>query len=161
MTSTTEHPYQVWPGHAYPLGSTYDGAGTNFAIFSDVAERVELCLLDADNNETRIPLEERDAHTWHCYLPGVQPGQRYGFRVHGPWNPDEGKRCDANKLLVDPYARAFDGDFDGHPSLFSYDITNPNDPNGRNTEDSIDHTMKSVVVNPFFDWGNDRPPRIP
>ena len=161
MTSTIEHSYQVWPGHAYPLGSTYDGAGTNFALFSDVADRVELCLLDADNNETRIPLEERDAHIWHCYLPGVQPGQRYGFRVHGPWNPDEGKRCDANKLLVDPYARAFDGDFDGHPSLFSYDITNPNDPNGRNTEDSIDHTMKSVVVNPFFDWGNDRAPRIP
>ncbi|AGG67212.1 hypothetical protein H924_08870 [Corynebacterium callunae DSM 20147] len=151
----------MWPGDAYPLGSTYDGAGTNFAIFSDIADRVELCLLDENNNEIRINLEERDAHIWHCYLPGVQPGQRYGYRVHGPWNPDQGQRCDPNKLLVDPYARAFDGAFDGHPSLFSYDITNPEDPNGRNTEDSIDHTMKSVVVNPFFDWGNDRSPRKP
>lgn len=151
----------MWPGDAYPLGSTYDGAGTNFAIFSDIADRVELCLLDENNNEIRINLEERDAHIWHCYLPGVQPGQRYGYRVHGPWNPDQGQRCDPNKLLVDPYARAFDGEFDGHPSLFSYDITNPEDPNGRNTEDSIDHTMKSVVVNPFFDWGNDRSPRKP
>ncbi|WP_029703272.1 glycogen debranching protein GlgX [Corynebacterium callunae] len=161
MTTTSDHKYSVWPGDAYPLGSTYDGAGTNFAIFSDIADRVELCLLDENNNEIRINLEERDAHIWHCYLPGVQPGQRYGYRVHGPWNPDQGQRCDPNKLLVDPYARAFDGAFDGHPSLFSYDITNPEDPNGRNTEDSIDHTMKSVVVNPFFDWGNDRSPRKP
>ncbi|MCK2199480.1 glycogen debranching protein GlgX [Corynebacterium callunae] len=161
MTTTSDHKYSVWPGDAYPLGSTYDGAGTNFAIFSDIADRVELCLLDENNNEIRINLEERDAHIWHCYLPGVQPGQRYGYRVHGPWNPDQGQRCDPNKLLVDPYARAFDGAFDGHPSLFSYDITNPEDSNGRNTEDSIDHTMKSVVVNPFFDWGNDRSPRKP
>lgn len=159
MTSSNDHKYPVWPGSAYPLGSTYDGAGTNFAIFSDVADKVELCLLDLDNNEVRINLEEVDAHIWHCYLPGVQPGQRYGYRVHGPWNPDDGKRCDPSKLLVDPYARAFDGEFDGHASLFSYDITDPGNPHGRNTEDSIDHTMKSVVVNPFFDWGNDRPPR--
>ena len=161
MTSTSEHTYSVWPGNAYPLGSTYDGAGTNFALFSYVADRVELCLLDENDTETRIDLIERDAHIWHCYLPGIQPGQRYGYRVHGPWNPDEGKRCDPNKLLVDPYARAFDGDYDGDPSLFSYDITNPDDPNGRNTEDSLGHTMLSVVVNPFFDWGNDRPPHIP
>ncbi|MCQ9351691.1 glycogen debranching protein GlgX [Corynebacterium sp. 153RC1] len=152
---------RVWPGHAYPLGSSYDGAGTNFAIFSDVAEKVELCLIDEDGKEERINLEEVDAHIWHAYLPAVTPGQRYGYRVHGPYDPANGKRCDPNKLLVDPYARAFTGEFDGHPSLFSYDITNPDDPNARNTEDSLDHTMKSVVVNPFFDWGSDRAPKTP
>ncbi|AEX44566.1 glycogen operon protein [Corynebacterium diphtheriae HC01] len=152
---------QIWPGQSYPLGSKYDGAGTNFAIFSDVAEKVELCLIDAECNEERILLDEVDAHIWHCYLPGVKPGQRYGFRVHGPYNPAEGKRCDPSKLLVDPYARAFDGEFDGHPSLFSYDINDPENPEGRNTEDSLEHTMKSVVVNPFFDWGSDRSPNTP
>lgn len=152
---------QIWPGQSYPLGSKYDGAGTNFAIFSDVAEKVELCLIDAECNEERILLDEVDAHIWHCYLPGVKPGQRYGFRVHGPYNPAEGKRCDPSKLLVDPYARAFDGEFDGHPSLFSYDINEPENPEGRNAEDSLEHTMKSVVVNPFFDWGSDRNPNTP
>lgn len=152
---------QIWPGQSYPLGSKYDGAGTNFAIFSDVAEKVELCLIDAECNEERILLDEVDAHIWHCYLPGVKPGQRYGFRVHGPYNPAEGKRCDPSKLLVDPYARAFDGEFDGHPSLFSYDINDPENPEGRNAEDSLEHTMKSVVVNPFFDWGSDRSPNTP
>ncbi|OFI52209.1 glycogen debranching enzyme GlgX [Corynebacterium diphtheriae] len=152
---------QIWPGQSYPLGSKYDGAGTNFAIFSDVAEKVELCLIDAECNEERILLDEVDAHIWHCYLPGVKPGQRYGFRVHGPYIPAEGKRCDPSKLLVDPYARAFDGEFDGHPSLFSYDINDSENPEGRNTEDSLEHTMKSVVVNPFFDWGSDRSPNTP
>ncbi|CAB0512689.1 glycogen debranching protein GlgX [Corynebacterium diphtheriae] len=152
---------QIWPGQSYPLGSKYDGAGTNFAIFSDVAEKVELCLIDTECNEERILLDEVDAHIWHCYLPGVKPGQRYGFRVHGPYIPAEGKRCDPSKLLVDPYARAFDGEFDGHPSLFSYDINDPENPEGRNTEDSLEHTMKSVVVNPFFDWGSDRSPNTP
>ncbi|AKE41527.1 glycogen operon protein [Corynebacterium kutscheri] len=165
MTETSPSPSNpgrmIWPGESYPLGSTYDGAGTNFAIFSDVAEKVELCLIDENNIEERINLEEVDAHIWHCYLPGVIPGQRYGFRVHGPYDPHNGKRCDPSKLLVDPYARAFDGDFDGHPSLFSYDITDPYNPTARNTEDSIDHTMKSVVVNPFFDWGSDRSPKTP
>ena len=161
MSSTYEHSFQVWPGEAYPLGSTYDGAGTNFALFSDVAERVELCLLDREDNETRINIEEVDAHIWHCYIPGIQPGQRYGYRVYGPYDPANGHRCDPNKLLVDPYAKAFDGEFDGHPSLFSYDITDPGNPEGRNTEDSLGHTMKSVVINPFFDWANDRAPRTP
>lgn len=151
----------VWPGEAYPLGSTYDGAGTNFALFSDVATKVELCLLDEHNNEVRVPITETDAHVWHCYLPGIQPGQRYGYRVYGPYDPDNGLRCDPNKLLVDPYAKAFDGEFDGHPSLFSYDITDPDNPYGRNTEDSLGHTMSSVVINPFFDWANDRAPRTP
>lgn len=161
MSENAKSTRMVWPGSAYPLGSTYDGAGTNFAIFSDVAEKVELCLIDRDGVEERINLEEIDHHTWHCYLPGVLPGQRYGYRVHGPYDPSNGKRCDPNKLLVDPYARAFDGEFDGHPSLFSYDITRPHDPHGRNEEDSLGHTMLSVVVNPFFDWGADRPPKTP
>ena len=150
--------HQVWPGDPYPLGSTYDGAGTNFALFSDIAEKVELCLIDADGAETRIPLEEVDAHIWHCYLPGIMPGQRYAYRVHGPYDPANGHRCDPNKLLVDPYAKAFDGDFDGHKSLFSYDI---DDPSQRNTDDSLGHTMTSVVINPFFDWATDRQPKHP
>ncbi|WP_246846879.1 MULTISPECIES: glycogen debranching protein GlgX [unclassified Corynebacterium] len=151
----------VYPGSAYPLGSTYDGSGTNFALFSEVAERVELCLIDRAGKEERITLEECDHHIWHCYLPGIIPGQRYGYRVHGPYDITQGLRCDPAKLLVDPYARAFDGEFDGDPSLFSYDITNPDDLQARNTQDSLGHTMLSVVVNPFFDWGADRPPRIP
>lgn len=150
--------YQVWPGEPYPLGSTYDGAGTNFALFSDVAEKVELCLISAEGEETRIELEEVDAHIWHCYIPSVMPGQRYAYRVHGPFDPANGKRCDPNKLLVDPYAKAFDGEFDGHSSLFNYDI---HDHSKRNTEDSLGHTMTSVVINPFFDWGADRAPRTP
>ena len=151
----------MWPGEAYPLGSTYDGAGTNFALFSDVATSVELCLISEDGHETRVEVTEVDAQTWHCYLPGVQPGQRYGWRVHGPYDPDNGHRCDPSKLLVDPYAKAFCGEFDGHPSLFSYDISDPDNPEGRNTEDSLGHTMTSVVINPFFDWASDRAPKTP
>ena len=150
--------HQVWPGDPYPLGSTYDGAGTNFALFSDIADKVELCLISAEGEETRIPLEEVDAHIWHCYLPGIMPGQRYAYRVHGPYDPAHGHRCDPNKLLVDPYAKAFDGDFDGHKSLFSYDL---DDPSQRNTDDSLGHTMTSVVINPFFDWATDRQPKHP
>ena len=167
MTETINQPSgspetpETWPGSAYPLGSTYDGAGTNFALFSSVATKVELCLIDQDMHETRVPLEEVDNHVWHAYLPGVSPGQRYGYRVHGPWDPENGKRCDPNKLLVDPYARAFDGEFDQHSSLFSYDVHADNPGAGRNEEDSLGHTMLSVVINPFFDWGDDRSPNIP
>ncbi|MGC5627175.1 glycogen debranching protein GlgX [Georgenia sp. Z1344] len=146
---------QHWPGHPYPLGATFDGAGTNFALFSTVADRVELCLVDDDNSEVRVDLTEVDAHVWHGYFPGVRPGQRYGFRVHGPWEPSRGLRCDPTKLLLDPYAKAVDGQIDGHQSLFSYDFA---DPSRFAPQDSLGHTMVSVVVNPFFDWGNDRPP---
>src|SRR5919202_1498185 len=147
---------QIWPGSPYPLGATYDGTGVNFALFSEVAERVELCLVDDDGTETRHELIEVDGSVWHAYLPGVQPGQRYGFRVHGPYDPARGHRCDPSKLLLDPYAKAIDGQVDGHESLFSYRFK---DPAKRNTADSAAHTMLSVVVNPFFDWGTDRPPR--
>jgi glycogen operon protein len=153
---------EVWPGGPYPLGATYDGAGTNFALFSEVAESVELCLFDDDGKggveETRIPMTERDALVWHAYLPRVTPGQRYGYRVHGPYEPEHGHRCDPSKLLIDPYAKALEGAIDWAPACFSYMF---DDPKKRNTEDSAPHTMRSVVINPFFDWQDDRPPRHP
>jgi isoamylase len=147
---------QVWPGHPYPLGATYDGAGTNFAVFSEVAERIELCLLGDDGSETSIELREKDAFVRHVYLPGVQPGQRYGFRVHGPYKPQRGDRCNAAKLLLDPYAKAISGSVDWDESVYGYHF---DEPGRRNDLDSAPHTMASVVINPFFDWGNDRPPR--
>ena len=146
---------QIWTGKSYPLGATFDGSGTNFALFSEAAERVELCLFDEDGAERRIDVTEVDAYVWHVYLPAVQPGQRYGYRVHGPFDPAAGLRCDPSKLLLDPYAKAIAGMASNHPSLYSYDFE---DPEKRNTEDSAAHTMHSVVVSPFFDWGNDHPP---
>ncbi|GAA4433327.1 glycogen debranching protein GlgX [Georgenia halophila] len=146
---------QIWPGHPYPLGATFDGSGTNFALYSSVAERVQLCLLDGDGTEECVDLTEVDAFVWHGYLPGARPGQRYGYRVHGPYDPASGHRCDPSKLLLDPYAKAIDGHIDADPSLYSYRF---DDPSKRNTDDSAAHTMVSVVVNPFFDWGYDRPP---
>jgi glycogen operon protein len=149
---------QVWPGHGYPLGAVYDGAGTNFALFSQVAERVEVCLLDDAGNEERIELREVDAFVRHAYLPGVGPGQRYGFRVYGPYDPSRGLRCNGSKLLLDPYARAIEGEVTWHPAMFGYRF---DDHEQRNDEDSAPYTMKSVVVNPYFDWSNDRRPQTP
>jgi len=149
---------RVWPGSAYPLGATYDGTGTNFALFSEVADRVELCLFDEDGTETRIPLPERDAFVWHGYLPNVGPGQRYGYRVSGPYEPENGHRCNPSKLLLDPYAKAVDGDIDWSQSCFSYTW---GDEESFNDEDSGPHMSKSVVISPFFDWDNDRQPRTP
>ncbi|MCA2214803.1 glycogen debranching protein GlgX [Jidongwangia harbinensis] len=149
---------QVWPGHRYPLGATYDGTGTNFAIFSEVAEAVELCLFDTSGNERKVQLHEQDAFVWHAYLPGVEPGQRYGYRVYGPYEPSRGLRCNPHKLLLDPYARAVDSDIDWHPSLYAYDFANPDQMSDL---DSAPHMAKGVVVNPYFDWGNDRRPDIP
>ncbi|NUR05387.1 MAG: glycogen debranching protein GlgX [Nocardioidaceae bacterium] len=146
---------QIWPGRPYPLGATYDGAGANFALFSEVAERVELCLISDSGQETRVDLVETDAYVHHAYLPGIQPGQRYGYRVHGPYDPASGHRCNPAKLLVDPYAKALEGQIDGDESLFSYRFGSPERFNRRN---SRGHTMLSVVVNPFFDWGTDRRP---
>jgi isoamylase len=146
---------EVWPGKSYPLGATYDGTGVTFALFSEVAERVELVLVEDDGTSRSVDLKEVDAFVWHGYLPGVQPGQRYGYRVHGPYDPKSGQRCNPTKLLLDPYAKAVDGQIDGDASLFSYDFK---DPKALNADDSLGHTMLSVVVNPFFDWGNDRAP---
>ncbi|WP_067804737.1 glycogen debranching protein GlgX [Actinomadura formosensis] len=152
---------QVWPGDPYPLGARFDGAGTNFAVFSEAAERVELCLFDGpagDGEETRFPLPEVDAFVWHGYLPGVMPGRRYGYRVHGPYEPRSGRRCNPAKLLLDPYAQAVEGAVDRDESCFGYRF---GDPWSRGDADSAAHTMRSVVVSPYFDWGDDRPPRIP
>ncbi len=146
---------EIWPGKAYPLGATYDGYGTNFSIFSEVAERVELCLFDADGTETRVVLPEVDAFVWHGMIPNVEPGQRYGYRIHGPYDPANGQRCNPNKLLLDPYAKAIDGQFHWDQSLFGYNF---GDPDSRNDDDSAASMPKSVVINPFFDWGSDRSP---
>ncbi|WP_435082045.1 glycogen debranching protein GlgX [Gordonia hongkongensis] len=233
-------PIPVWPGTPYPLGATYDGVGTNFSLFSEVAEAVELCLIDREGHERRIRLEEVDGYCWHCYLPNVGPGQFYGFRVYGPYDPSRGLRCDPSKLLLDPYGKAFHGDFDGDASLFSYplptppedtdesavdddapatpetgaadtgtggggtdegavdegavddadeptaeagdaadpadeagesdgdaapaeheDIPDPEPVNPMPQLDSLGHTMVSVVINPYFDWQNDRSPNRP
>ncbi|MFI8367975.1 glycogen debranching protein GlgX [Streptomyces sp. NPDC085466] len=147
---------QVWPGQAYPLGATYDGAGTNFAVFSEAAHRVELCLIDDDGAETSVELRETDAFVRHAYLPGVMPGQRYGFRVHGPYAPERGLRCNPAKLLLDPYARAMSGSIAWGEAVYGYPFGRPD---ARNDSDSAPHTMTSVVVNPYFDWGDDRRPR--
>jgi glycogen operon protein len=149
---------ETWPGSPYPLGATYDGAGTNFALFSEIADGVELCLFDEDGKETRIPAVEQDALVWHVYLPRVGPGQRYGYRVYGPYEPTAGHRCDPSKLLIDPYAKALEGAIDWAQACFSYEF---GDPDKRNQDDSAPHTMKSVVTNPFFDWQDDRAPRRP
>ncbi|AXG80981.1 glycogen debranching protein GlgX [Streptomyces paludis] len=147
---------QVWPGQAYPLGATYDGAGTNFAVYSEAAHRIELCLLHDDGSETAVELRETDAFVRHAYLPGIMPGQRYGFRAHGPYEPERGHRCNSAKLLLDPYARAISGSVEWGESVYGYHFGRPE---SRNDMDSAPHTMSSVVVNPYFDWGDDRLPR--
>ena len=149
---------EVWPGQPYPLGATFDGTGTNFALFSEGAEKVELCLFDELGTETRIEVAAQDSYVWHCYLPTVQPGQRYGYRVHGPWNPAEGQRFNSAKLLLDPYAKAVSGQIDWDQALFSYDF---GDEDSFNDEDSAPHMMMGVVINPFFNWEGDRTPRTP
>ncbi len=144
-------------GRSYPLGATWDGQGTNFAVFSEHATAVELCLVDDGGRETRIPLLECDNHVWHGYLPGVGPGQRYGYRVHGPWEPEHGHRFNPAKFLIDPSARAISGVIEtDSPALLAAG------PDGSpSSRDSRPHTAVSVVVDPGFDWGDDRPPRIP
>ncbi len=149
---------ECWPGSAYPLGATFDGSGTNFALFSEAAERVELCLFDDDGKETAVDVVDVDAHVWHCYLPHVQPGQRYGYRVHGPYDPAQGQRANPSKLLLDPYAKAVHREIDWDPSLFSYRF---DDPDVRNDDDSAPHMMLGVVINPFFDWTGDRQLDLP
>ena len=146
---------QIWPGHPYPLGATYDGSGTNFALYSSAASGVDLCLFDDEGHEERVALKEVDGDVWHAYLPGISPGQKYGYRVAGPYDPASGHRCDPSKLLLDPYAKAISGEVTPSQTLYSYSFDNPE---VRNEEDSAGHTMRSVVINPYFDWGHDRPP---
>ena len=151
---------RVWPGTAYPLGSVWDGSGTNFAIFSEVAELVELCLFDADGAETRIALSEVDGLVWHCYLPDVGPGQKYGYRVHGPYDLRRGHRCNPAKLLLDPYGKAIDGEVTPSPALFSY-VRGSSDLAALNTDDSAPYMPRNVVINPYFDWAGDQQLRTP
>jgi isoamylase len=153
----------VWPGHPFPLGPTWDGSGTNFAIFSENAERVELCLFDAQDRETRIDMTDRTAFNWHCYLPGVGPGQRYGYRVHGPYDPAAGQRFNPAKLLIDPYAKAIEGPIEWDkanalPYAPSLDEDADLEPDG---EDDAAAIPKCVVIDPAFDWEDDAPPAHP
>ncbi|MDX6715192.1 MAG: isoamylase, partial [Baekduia sp.] len=157
---------EVWPGEPFPLGPVWDGEGTNFSLFSEHAEGVELCLFDAEGHEERIPVVDQTAHNWHCYLPGVGPGQRYAYRVFGRYAPTEGHRFNPNKLLIDPYAKAIDGtiDWDAANAL---PYTPPDDEITDDAdleyddEDSAAAIPKGVVVDQSFDWEGDRSPRIP
>jgi isoamylase len=145
----------VWPGDPYPLGASFNGEGTNFAVFSEVAERVELCLFDDDGQEMRVDLPETTGFVWHGYLPSIMPGQRYGYRVHGPWDPAQGQRCNPAKLLVDPYAKAVEGGVRWEPAVFGHRADAPDE---MDTTDSGPFMPRSVVVDPAFTWGDDQPP---
>jgi isoamylase len=154
---------EVWPGRPFPLGATWEGSGTNFALFAEHAERVELCLFNGDDEETRIEVSEITAHVRHCFLPGVIAGQRYGYRVHGPYEPDEGHRFNPHKLLLDPYAKSIDG-----PVLWDEANVHPykrsGDPDADLELDDADDAAaipKCVVVDPRFDWEGDRRPNTP
>ena len=149
----------VWPGSPNPLGATWDGEGTNFALFSEGAHRVELCLFDSLGRETRLPLEEVTAFVWHGYVPGVGPGQRYGYRVHGPYQPEWGQRFNPAKLLLDPYAGAIDGELDWDDSVFGYVVGG--DDRVRDGRDSAPHVPKAVVADTLFPWGDDKRPNTP
>ncbi|MCI0453757.1 MAG: glycogen debranching protein GlgX [Candidatus Dadabacteria bacterium] len=157
---------RVWPGKAYPLGANWDGAGVNFALFSENATKVELCLFDGpDGNQevTRIEMPEQTQQVWHVYLPDVRPGELYGYRVHGPYEPKAGHRFNPAKLLLDPYAKAISGEVRWSDTLFGYTVgTNLEDPDlSKDERDSASDMPKCVVVDPAFSWGDDTPPRIP
>jgi isoamylase len=148
---------ELWPGRPYPPGATWDGEGTNFALFSESAHGVTLCLFDRKGSETRIPLTEVTAHVWHGYVPGVSPGQLYGFRVDGNYDPPWGQRFNQNKLLIDPYAKAIHGDLDWNETVFGYVVGGSDDvPDPR---DSAPHVPRSVVADTLFPWGEDQLPR--
>jgi isoamylase len=161
MTGTT-----TWPGVSYPLGATYDGVGTNFALYSEAADRVELCLYDStrpagpagSGTEERIALTEVDGYIWHGYLHGVGPGQRYAFRVYGDYDPAAGQRCNSAKVLLDPYAKAIEGGLSWGQPVFGYRFGQEDAPDN---SDSAPFMPRCVVANPYFDWGNDRQPRTP
>src|SRR6185437_8406735 len=149
----------AWPGKPFPLGSHWDGGGTNFSLFSENAERVELCLFDDHGNETRVEVGERTLFNWHCYLPGVGPGQRYAYRVHGPYEPEQGHRFNPAKLLIDPYARALDGVVDWSAPVFGYQLGG--DGLTRDDQDDAAGVPKGIVLAGDFDWAGDRPPETP
>ena len=149
---------EVWPGQPFPLGATATTDGTNFAVASEVAEGVTLCFFDESGAEQQLALAECDAGVWHGFVPGVGPGQRYGYRVHGPYEPANGLRCNPNKLLLDPYARAIAGDIDLSDAALAYVS---GDPDSYSSVDSAPHVPRSLVVSDGFDWGDDHPPAVP
>ncbi|MDX2229037.1 MAG: glycogen debranching protein GlgX [Leptolyngbyaceae cyanobacterium bins.349] len=153
--------YALYPGSVYPLGAHWDRKGTNFALFSENATGVELCLFDRDDEETRVALKEVSNFVWHGYLPGIGPGQRYGFRVHGPWAPERGMRFNPHKLLIDPYGKAITGDVQNSPELFAYDIYHEAEDLSFSTADSARLMPKSVVIDQSFDWDGDTLLRTP
>ena len=149
---------EIWPGTPYPLGATWDGKGTNFALYSENATGIELCLFDEQGQETRVPLREQTAFVWHGYLPGVKPGQRYGYRVHGEYAPERGLRFNPNVVLLDPYAKALDGTEQFDRGVFGYV------PGGEDTvmqEEEQRGAPLGIVVDPRFDWGDSRKPDVP
>jgi glycogen operon protein len=153
---------KTWPGTPYPLGATWDGAGVNFAVFSEHAEKIELCFFDISGKESsRVLLTEKTDQVYHAYLPGIRPGQHYGYRVHGPYRPQEGQRFNPHKLLIDPYAKAIAGDLTWHDSLFGFRVGDPAADLSFDDRDSAPYVPKSIVVDPAFSWGDDRNPRIP
>ncbi len=154
----------IYPGSPYPLGATWDGEGVNFAIFSENAEVIELCLFNDEKDASeavRIPIKERDHHVWHVYIPGLKPGQLYGYRVHGPFNPINGFRFNPNKLLIDPYAKAISGTISWHDSLFGYELGNELEDLSFNKQDSAHFIPKSMIIDPNYDWEGVKAPKIP
>jgi len=158
---------EIWPGKPHPLGATWDGEGTNFALFSEGADAVELCLFGDDpptpgkgtDGETRVRLTEVTAHIWHGYVPGVGPGRQYGFRVHGPYEPSRGLRFNPEKLVIDPYAQAIDGVLDWDEAVFGYTVGG--DDGAADSRDSAAHVPRSVVADSQFPWGDDHRPDTP
>jgi glycogen operon protein len=148
------------PGEAYPLGATWDGEGVNFALFSENATRVELCLFDAQGSETRVVLREQNAYVWHGYVPGIGPGQRYGYRVHGPYEPEKGLRFNPNLVLLDPYARALDSLENFERGVFAYDLEAGREDLAMNEREQRGVPL-GVVIDPAFDWSGDRAPNRP
>jgi isoamylase len=152
----------LWPGQPFPLGATYDGTGTSFSVFSEIADHIELCLFDDDGVEERVTLPEVTAFVHHGYVPGVQPGTRYGYRVHGPWEPGRGRLCNPAKLVMDPYAKAVEGEVRWSDVVFPFPPSRPvRDDGPPDPTDNARFVPRSVVTNPWFDWGDDRHPRIP
>src|SRR3954471_3224728 len=154
----------VYPGSPYPLGATWDGDGVNFALFSQNAVGVELCLFHSHADKKAasvVQMKERSHYVWHVYVPGLKPGQLYGYRVYGPYDPKKGYRFNPHKLLIDPYAKAIAGTVEWHDSLFGYEVGDAEEDLSISLTDSGPYVPKSVVIDPAFDWENDKSPRIP
>src|SRR5208282_1947234 len=155
---------RLWPGHPYPLGATWDGAGVNFAIFSENATKVELCLFDSPDAEQeahRLRFKEYTDKVWHAYLPDVLPGQLYGYRIHGPYEPDKGHRFNANKIVLDPYCRSIGRELRWADELFGYRVGDAAADLKFDERDSAASAPLGVVIDTAFTWGDDRPPRVP